>query len=326
MKMNFPPILFLVLTLLAPLHAMAGTPPVAAPQPSLQSYITQLQQWQSAVGRIKSHPNEAADLEKKLPQQWDLECQGQRYKVPTGWLRLELAAIKANPSVAANESAQIERRLAALRSGAEAMASPAGIKPQTAHSTLNAILSRREFRNVYGEAWRDTLMDRAANWLGKVWRRLFSGLASHPLASTLTVWGLFGGAGIFLLIWLAQLFLHDNKRVALHLEAARYAARPSRDWMLEAFTASERGDYREAIRQAYWAGVFRLGELRVWDVMRDRTPREYLRMLPASDTRRTPLEAVTRCFERSWYGGQRLSPEEFQQVVSHLERLGCVFR
>src|SRR5207244_11963010 len=74
------------------------------------------------------------------------------------------------------------------------------------------------------------------------------------------------------------------------------------------------GDYREAVRLAYWAGVYRLEELGQWRVERTRTHREYLRMLPRESSRHAPLAAITERFEMEIGRSTRLNSSH--QIIS----------
>ena len=114
----------------------------------------------------------------------------------------------------------------------------------------------------------------------------------------------------------------------MNLKGGIRVSRGWRDWARDALAASARGNHRDAIRLAYWAGVYRLEELGVCKVDRTRTHREYLRLLgaaPGAENRRVPLENLTWRFERVWYGREPASAEDFQFVIKQLEMLGCVF-
>ena len=62
--------------------------------------------------------------------------------------------------------------------------------------------------------------------------------------------------------------------------------------------------WREAIHFVYWAAISRLESKRLWPADRARTPREYLALVAPDDSRRDNLAALTRSFERTWYGGR----------------------
>jgi hypothetical protein len=96
--------------------------------------------------------------------------------------------------------------------------------------------------------------------------------------------------------------------------------RSSSEWLARVASALDSGDMREAIRVAHLAAIVRLEEQGLWRTDSARTPREYVRLLPGNDARSGPFTALTREFERVWYGGQRTDGAE---IWSWLEGCGC---
>jgi hypothetical protein len=94
-------------------------------------------------------------------------------------------------------------------------------------------------------------------------------------------------------------------------------------WLSEANAAAARGDWREAVRLAYWCAVSFLEDQGAWRPDRARTPREYLRLLPASSDHRPGLTELTRTFELVWYGAEEADSRRFAEALAHLERMGC---
>jgi hypothetical protein len=60
-----------------------------------------------------------------------------------------------------------------------------------------------------------------------------------------------------------------------------------------------------------------------WRPDRARTPREYLRLLPASSDDGATLAAITRRFELVWYGNASADAEAFAESVANLKKMGC---
>jgi hypothetical protein len=96
------------------------------------------------------------------------------------------------------------------------------------------------------------------------------------------------------------------------------------DLALRALAHARAGDVREAVRVAYHAALIRVEEQGTWRLDDTRTPREYVRMLPAGDTRQAPLVDMTRRFEQIWYGNRAAGDEDAASVASDLEVLGCL--
>jgi len=85
---------------------------------------------------------------------------------------------------------------------------------------------------------------------------------------------------------------------------------------------AEQGLWREAIHFLYWAAIARLESRRMWPADRARTPREYLRLLPAADPRLGKLATLTRSFERTWYGGREAGFSDFEAAEKLAAELG----
>jgi uncharacterized protein DUF4129 len=290
----------------------------------LKGYVTALGACTASVGRLKQHPEEVAPLVGKLPSTWSVSVDGQHFDVSTQWLRSALAAMEKNPGRMGSSLAQIQDRLAAMQDAALAVES-GGVDRATARDKLNEILKRREFQGLHGPTWIQRLRQRISYWLTELLDALFSRLAGHPTAAHVFLWGLVIGMVLTLLISMARLILFRSPRVSpLPLEA-RDSAGTAQSLARSAEAAAAEGRYRDAIRLAYWAGIFRLGEVGVWPVDRTRTHREYLRLLPGEHPQRGALWAMTSCFEQVWYAGQSASPQDFDFIVTQLEKLGCPF-
>jgi hypothetical protein len=93
---------------------------------------------------------------------------------------------------------------------------------------------------------------------------------------------------------------------------------------MEAREAASRREYREAIRLAYLAAIFRLADLKFWKVDPTRTHREYLRLVRRDQTEHEPLALLTQQFELAWYGVHPVTQVDFNSAIQLIERLGCV--
>ena len=162
-------------------------------------------------------------------------------------------------------------------------------------------------------------------WVWRLLNRLFGGSQVPQATSRILVWLLIGIASVVLLVWMIRRIMARQGTVTLSLESSQQAAKTWQQRAREAFAAAERGNFRDAIRLSYWAGVYRLEELGLWKTDRTRTHREYLRLLPSSHPQRDTFSDITLRFERVWYAGEGSSAEDFELVIRNLERLGCVF-
>jgi hypothetical protein len=93
--------------------------------------------------------------------------------------------------------------------------------------------------------------------------------------------------------------------------------------MAEARAAAAKGEWRDAIHLAYWAGISFLERQGHWKPDRARTPREYLRLLSSASEHRDTLTGLTRIFEVTWYAKRGANEAAFSQTLAALEKLGC---
>jgi len=306
--------------------AIAAQRQPSGPSPvdyDLKSYLTELDRWSGEAAALKEHPEHAAALIKSLPPEWDVTVRGQRFAVSTNWLHRTLDSLTANHSFAGDYSTEIQSHLAAMRTDAEGLARPLNLTPGRAKAKLDEILRRREFQGVHGPTLLDQLLARMRNWIFDILEKIFGGLGQHPAAGQVLLWSAVGGSVFLVMLLLMRYFLKSTESASLDLDTASAASRTWRDWGRDALDAAGRGDYREAIHLAYWAGIYRMEELGAWQADRARTHREYLRLLAADDAHRTPLAQMTSRFELVWYGGNPASARDFETVIENLEALGC---
>ena len=161
--------------------------------------------------------------------------------------------------------------------------------------------------------------------------RIFSFAAQHPSGSKILFWMVITGAIGILGSWLLRLWTHANQTLSLAEPERSRKVRTWEEWLRASRAAADRGDPREAIRLAYWAGVVRLQEVHALPVHTSQTPRENLRFLseprpgaaPASPAFQESLSGLTSGLERFWYARRLAGPEDFRESLRHLEALGC---
>jgi hypothetical protein len=302
-------------------------PDLASAAPiDLQAYLAQLSRLSRAIGRLQEHPDEAGALRRQLPPTWLVSVQGETFSVPTHWLLRALAAVESSHRLTAAACRQIQSHLDALEADGRALLTTPGVDRAAARAALNAILQRREFRQIHGPSWLHAFLERTGDWMTSLLRKLFGKLGVRIHLGELFLWGVVSAIGLVLTIWLVRMGLARQGEVIIDLRGSLVAAKTSRDWMREARTRAESGDYRGAIHRAYWAVVCRLAELGAWRLDWTRTPREYLHLLAGREAERESLAVITRCFERVWYGEQPASAADFQSVAAELKRLETLGR
>lgn len=203
---------------------------------------------------------------------------------------------------------------------------PSVVNPDYAgqRKSLNSILAKPEYKGATEPEPRN----RVEEWLENLLNRIFMGLAGVGarapwIGRLLQV--LLIGVALTVLAWF--LFrLERNARVRLVPDVETVPGAPSaREWQLwlkDAQNAAATGAWREAIHLVYWASISRLESNRLWPADRARTPREYLGLLGGNDPRRTTLTALTRNFERTWYGGREAAADDFNAALHLAAELG----
>jgi hypothetical protein len=135
-----------------------------------------------------------------------------------------------------------------------------------------------------------------------------------------------------LLAFLAYRLLTQGDRIdSLHPEPVRMRSRSWQEWIRAAREAAARGEYRDAIHAAYWAGITRLQDAGALPLDRAKTPREYLRALSAprapeqepTEKYKEPLSKLTTNLELAWYANRRAGSAEYSDTLQQAEALGC---
>ncbi len=297
--------------------------PADAPAPlTLDQYIQALDAALAAARQIKEEPQKADDLVKSLPPAWQVEVDGKSFEVSSDSLRRDLGGWQKKPDQAAFD--RVIRYLETLRYQAGAYGTPLPDISRR-HALLNNILARSEFRNVHGETWLDRLKQRLTELLLRILGHVISS-AAVPAISNIIVYGLIALAVLALAYWMYRSVRDSARLETLMPVAMPVSAKEWPIWMTEARAAAGRGDWRDAVHLAYWGGISFLEAGGAWRPDVARTPREYLRLLPAASSRQPSLRALTVRLETVWYGMQTADADAFQQTLAELERMGCPCR
>lgn len=297
-----------------------AAPLAAADAPlTLQQYVQRLDESRAAIQQASKEPQKPGQLLGDLPDFWQVEADGKIYEIPTQSIRRDLGAWQKKPDDAA--LARIVQHIETLRYEAQSYdKSPAVSVSQ--RILLNNILSRSEFRDVHGQTWQDRLKQRITDLLFRLLERVFSS-TTVPVIGNVIVYSLIILAVLALAYWLYR-SLRDSARLETIMPVAvPVSAKGWLIWISEARAAADRGDCRDAIHLAYWAGISFLEMQGSWRPDIARTPREYLRLLPANSAHQPALRDLTMRLESVWYGMQTANEDGFKQTIAELERLGC---
>ncbi len=318
-------------TAICALFAVFLLPPSLAAQPQnlstaidLHSYESELQQLSAQVEQNRSEPAKIARIKDSLPIEWTVEVNGTEFHVSSASLRAALSELAARPSNASALTSGIEFRLKEMRDSAIEMESTSsGPSRSTARNDLHAIFATRDFRGLKGPTQWQLMEERIGAWLSNLIARFLSRL--HISAKT-------GNVVAWMVIAIAFLAIcYSVYRTLSGRDAAKEAVAPvpdmpidSREWVSDALSAGERGDYREAIHCAYWAAISRLEELKLLRGDRSRTPRESLGLLDSHPDEQLSLRNLTSHFELIWYGYRPASQADWSKAKSLLEKFGCL--
>ncbi len=288
-------------------------------QLSLSEYISELDRLTKLANQSLDNPAIAREAFDEPRGTWKVDANGQSFTISTGWLIDQFEKLQKNPTAEVRDD--ILQRLNALKADATAFqqtpADTAG-----ARAKLTQVLARSEFHQVHGATWWDRLKFRIEMWIFRMLSRFF-GSSSAPMVGRFFVWTLVGIAVLALAYFVFRTMRQNARLETIMPEVLPVSAKQWRVWMKEARAAAAKGLWRDAVHLAYWGGISFLEESGAWRPDQARTPREYLRLLPADSQHRTALSTLTRRLEVTWYGNEVAGLETFTETLSHLEGLGC---
>ena len=163
-------------------------------------------------------------------------------------------------------------------------------------------------------------------WLIRRLELILGPIARRPWSGRVLIWLAIAAAFALVVVMVRKIWMRERTEQTFDPGGLPGASEGSLAWRAKAAAAASHGNYAEAVRGAYWAAVVWLGEAGVWQTDLARTPREYLRLLPAGHARSAPLAALTRRFEEVWYRRQIGTLDEFNDALMQLEALGCPLR
>jgi hypothetical protein len=287
-------------------------------------YRDELEQLLTATEQLNSSGSSLPEALKSLPRSWNVRndqagSDQNSFEISTEGLQEEVRRYEKESS--AENALAIRRRVQSLRDAIDGYEKPAADSSAN-RAALNAILARPEFRNVSGPNWWDRLKQWLMEWVIRLLRHVFRAVAI-PTISRIFVYGLMGLAFLALVYVAYRSFWRDQEFAGVVPKDLPVSAKEWTIWLAEARAAAARGEWRDAIHLAYWAGISFLERQGFWKPDRARTPREYLRLLAGASEQRETLTALTRTFELAWYAKRDADEAAFAQTLAQLEKLGC---
>jgi len=284
---------------------------------SPHEYTEEIGRLSSMADSIHGHPEIAEQAIARLRGNWKVEADGHDFFVDTGWLIDRFR--KGTTDTEAR--AELKSRLDQLTQEADAF-EPSPKDTKVSRARLDQILARSEFHQVHGPTWWDRLEYRILEWIVRL-LSVFFGASSAPTAGRVLVWTLVAVAVLTLAYLVFRAIRQSARQESAVPHIAAVSSKGWRAWIAEAQAASAQGLWRDAVHLAYWAGISFLEERGAWRPDKARTPREYLRLLPAESGHGPALSALTRKLEATWYGNDPAGPQTFSETITLLEDLGC---
>jgi hypothetical protein len=287
-----------------------------------QQYQQELTAWMARLDSLRTHPDQAAEMERQVPKEWPVQQSGRTLRVSSDWLQVGMARIVDDH---AHRKADITRLHNALAAHLMLLDETNAIPDSgAARAQMQRILAGREFRGVHPPGAVENTRNHIWAWITSHLRRALRGATSHPTVWQWAVWG------VMLLVMATALryvwnFAQRRGRPANapELPADRPSATPWQRWVEQARAAAGAGGFRDAVHCTYWAAISWLEAQGAWMPDRARTPREYLRLMKRQTPQRRILLALTQRFEPVWYGGHAATSDDFNAMLRELEELGC---
>ena len=287
----------------------------------LASFQSELQRLSRALG---NHPstNKMAELRDSLPKRWTITTSEGAYNISSQPLRNQLTTLSSTEAKVWVDNLEQEIETSSETGGAEA---------RSARARLEGILARKEFSAVRPPSAWELLKQRIRLWIERQLLRLLGSIGRHPIGGQILFWLILVGGVLAIGVWVFRLLTRGDQLAALPRSELVGVTRSWQEWLRAAREAANRGDFREAVHSAYWAGIARLEDVGVVPRDRTKTPREYLRLatepapaaLAAAAAPQRPLAGLTSTLERVWYARREAVAEDYRESLRQLEALGC---
>jgi Domain of unknown function (DUF4129) len=188
---------------------------------------------------------------------------------------------------------------------------------------LDDVLARPEFRRARTVSWRAVLMRRIQRSVTDFLARTMARPGGFRRFAVILAW-VAPALALIVLLLSFRTGVRRRRGPAIGLGGIAPPRAAARELADRAVDLAGQGRFRDAARTAYRAAVRRLEEEGVWRADDTRTPREYLRLLPAAHRRRATVARVTADFERVWYGSRDATADDWARFAAVLQDLGCL--
>lgn len=268
-------------------------------------------------------------LRQLLPAQEEIEAPGQFVRVNNAWVHEALNTLRTKPEAQAAQLAELADRLAALQQRLTDPKTSGNLFTQPPHDRLTRILAQPEYQLAQQqESAIKQWITRILRKIQALFRKLFSARTeAHPSQFTLNLTRLFiGGALVLALLYALYKFFRwfgtrdqwDEPETGPReiLGEVISETTTTEDLLDTARALAAQGDYRGAIRRAYIALLFELEQRGKLRLHRAKTNRDYLDALRDEAALYPSFVALTRMFERIWYGHDNATEFDFEGFLT----------
>jgi len=300
--------------------------------PDASSFATALEQIGNAIGKEKANPAGLTALRQSLPSHWEVSAGEHHYFLsaePLSALLRDGGGGKNAQAIAAKAKEAADWAFD-LANQAKAYAGAQRSGDLNSRTALERILTRREFGSVTRPSAWDLFRQRVNRWIQELVLRFLRQIGRYPMGATIVFWLIILAVVVWLALVLFRYWTRPAAREELQAPDSVAYVRTWQEWVQAAREAARRGDFREAVHSAYWAGVSYLEDSDVVRKDRTRTPREYMRLvsnstqlLASGRKTREALSALTVVLEQVWYGMRPASNQDFAKAMQSVEALGC---
>ena len=270
-------------------------------------------------------------LKQLLPAQEEVEAPGQFVRVDNTWLHEALNALSVKPEERATRLTELAERLAVLQ---QRLTDPNAAQrvDESSRERLTRILAQPEYQQEQQQEssikqWVMTLLRQVRDWF----RKLFGARPqAQPSQFTLNLTRLLiGGALVLVLFYALYKFFRWYGTRKRHKEVEPgpreilgeviSETATTEDLLTTARALAAQGDYRGAVRRAYIALLFELEQRGKLRLHRAKTNRDYLEALRNEAMIYPSFVALTRMFERIWYGHANATEFDFEGFLTGYE-------
>ncbi len=291
---------------------------------NVEAFVENLKHLRANIVDADNSSKQLGVILSKLPTSWNVQTPEGNCRIDAAPLRDNLASAIRNYKSRAASRTEATEWIDDLTAQLENYPTASRIDRNQATVALQKILKEREFGGSTRQSTLDSIRERINHYIERFLEDLVERMGRHPIGAKLILWLILAISAAWLVTALVRLWQRRIKIQQAWVPASVVPRLSAQEWVRRGREASDRGDFREAIRCVYWAGIVHLQTTGLLQEDLTRTPREYLRDLtgPKASEKQLPLRQLTKQLERIWYGLFPAGSDEFQGCMRNLRDLG----